>query len=91
MNTLAKRIHNITPDPIRVTFTDETTVDLRMQSTEFFQDAFQGEGVAVSTDETYRIITEGEDDETVVAGKQTENGWDVIGVVVGVTPINPEA
>lgn len=88
MNTLAKRIHNITPDPLRVTFTDGTTVDLRMQSTEFFQEAFQGEGVSVTEDETYRIITEGEDNETVVAGKKTEDGWDIVGAVVDVTPID---
>lgn len=91
MNTLAKRIHNITPDPIRVTFADETTVDLLMQSTEFFQEAFQGEGTAINSDETYRIITEGEDEETIVAGKQTEDGWDVIGVIVDVAPIDSEA
>jgi hypothetical protein len=91
MNTLAKRIHNITPDPLRLTFADETTVDIRIQSAEFFQESFQGEGVAIDDDETYRIITEGEDDDTVVAGKQVDNGWDVVGVITAVTPLDSEA
>lgn len=90
MNTLAKRIHNIAPDPLRVTFTDETTVDLRIRSAEFFQESFQGEGIAIDDDETYRIITEGEDDDTVVAGKQVNDGWEVVGVITGVQSIDSD-
>lgn len=87
MNTLAKRIHNIAPDPLQLTFADETTVDLRIRSAEFFQESFQGEGIAIDTDETYRIVTEGEDDDTVVVGKQVDDGWEVVGVITGVQPL----
>jgi hypothetical protein len=91
MNTLAKRIHNITPNPLRLTFADETTVDIQIQSAEFFQEAFQGEGVSIDDHENYRIITEGENDDTVVAGKQVDDGWEVVGVVTGVTPLDSDA
>jgi hypothetical protein len=91
MNTLAKRIHNIAPDPLRLTFADETTVDIRIQSAEFFQESFQGEGVSIDGDENYRIITEGENDDTVVAGKQVDSGWDVVGVIMAVTPLDSDA
>lgn len=87
MNTLAKRIHNIAPDPLRLTFADETTVDLRIQSAEFFQESFQGEGTAIDDDETYRIITEGEDEDTIVAGKKVDDGWEVVGVITDVIPL----
>ena len=90
MNTLAKRIHNIAPDPLRLTFADETTVDIRVQSAEFFQESFQGEGISIDGDENYRIITEGEDDDTVVVGKQVDNGWDVVGVITAVTPLDSD-
>jgi hypothetical protein len=90
MNTLAKRIHNIAPDPLRLTFADETTVDLRIQSAEFFQESFQGEGTALDDDETYRIVTEGENDDTVVAGKQADDGWDVVGVITDVTQLDSD-
>lgn len=90
MNTLAKRIHNITPDPIRVTFSDDTTVVLRMNSVEFFQESFQGEGIS-DEDERYRIITEGENDDTLLMGKQTDDGWSVVGIVVDATPVDPDS
>lgn len=89
MNTLAKRIHNITPDPIRITFSDETTVVLRMNSAEFFQESFQGEGMS-DNDERYRIVTEGENDDTVIAGKQADDSWSVVGTIVDVTPADSD-
>ena len=67
MHTLAKRIHNITPRDVRLTFEDGSAVVLEMRSAEFFQEAFQAEG----TDDdgtTYRLVTDGEDDPLVAAG-----------------------
>jgi hypothetical protein len=83
MNTLAKRIHNITPDPLSLTFADETTVELRMRSAEFFQEAFQAEGV---DDEgvTYRLVTDGEDDPLVAGRERESGGWETAGEVVEV-------
>jgi hypothetical protein len=83
MNTLAKRIHNITPEPVRLTFADDSTVELRMRSAEFFQEAFQAEGV---DDEgvTYRLVTDGEDDPLVAGRERASGGWETAGEVVDV-------
>lgn len=84
MHQLAKRVHNVTPRPVRLTFADDSTVTLEMRSAEFFQDAFQGEG----TDETgtaYRLVSDGADD-PLVAGAETDDGWVSVGEVVDVEP-----
>jgi hypothetical protein len=83
MNTSAKRIHNITPDPVRLTFADDTTVELQMRSAEFFQESFQAEGV---DDEgvTYRLVTDGEDDPLVAGRERESGGWETAGEVVEV-------
>ena len=87
MNTLAKRIHNITPDPVRLTFDDDTTVELRMRSAEFFQEAFQAEG-ADQDGVTYRLVTDGEDDPLVAGRERDSGGWASVGTVVDVEPVD---
>lgn len=82
MHTLAKRIHNITPRAVRLTFEDGSAVKLEMRSAEFFQESFQAEGVDDSGT-AYRLVTDGEDD-PLVAGKETDDGWATAGVVTGV-------
>lgn len=82
MHTLAKRIHNITPRAVRLTFEDGSTVELEMRSAEFFQESFQAEGVDDSGT-AYRMVTDGEDD-PLVAGKETDDGWATAGVVTDV-------
>ncbi len=82
MNTLAKRIHNITPRDVRLTFEDGSTVALEMRSAEFFQEAFQAEGVG-SDGTVYRLVTDGEDD-PLVAGRETDDGWETAGIVEAV-------
>jgi hypothetical protein len=82
MHTLAKRIHNITPRDARLTFEDGSTVVLEMRSAEFFQEAFQAEGTD-GGGTTYRLVTDGEDD-PLVAGKETDDGWRTAGTVVDV-------
>lgn len=84
MHTLAKRIHNIAPNDVRLTFEDESEIVLEMRSAEFFQEAFQAE--AETTDGTaYRLVTDGEGD-PLVAGRQTDDGWETAGVVTAVVP-----
>jgi hypothetical protein len=80
MNTLAKQIHNITPEPVRLTFADDSSVELRMRSAEFFQESFQAEGV---DDEgvTYRLVTDGEDDPLVAGRERESGGWTTVGEV----------
>ena len=84
MNTLAKRIHNITPQDVRLTFDDDATVVLGMRSAEFFQEAFQAEGVD-EEGTAYRLVTDGTDD-PLVAGRETDDGWASVGEVVAVEP-----
>lgn len=84
MHTLAKRIHNITPQDVRLVFEDGSTVTLEMRSAEFFQDAFQAEGVGPDG-HTYRLVTDDEDD-PLVAGRETDGGWETAGQVAEVEP-----
>lgn len=84
MHTLAKRIHNITPKDVRLTFEDGSTVVLEMRSAEFFQEAFQAEG-SDSEGTTYRLVTDGEDD-PLVAGREADDGWATAGIVDDVGP-----
>lgn len=82
MHTLAKRIHNLTPRDVRLTFADGSTVTLSMASAEFFQEAFQAEGVD-DAGRTYRLVTDGGDD-PLVAGRETDDGWATVGEVTAV-------
>lgn len=82
MHTLAKRIHNATPRRVRLTFADGEVVTLSMRSAEFFQEAFQAEGEA-DDGSVYRLVTDGEDD-PLVAGRATDDGWRSVGEVVDV-------
>lgn len=84
MNTLAKRVHNVTPNPVHLTFEDGDAVTLEMRSAEFFQEAFQAEGVD-NDGVVYRLVTDGEDD-PLVAGRQVDDGWEAVGAVVDVEP-----
>lgn len=84
MHTLAKRIHNIAPRDVRLTFEGGETVVLEMRSAEFFQEAFQAEGNGPDGT-TYRLVTDGDED-PLVAGKETKDGWVTVGTVVDVEP-----
>ena len=82
MNTEAKRIHNVAPDPVRLSFSDGETVELEVRMAEFFQDAFQGEGVDAEG-RTYRLVSDDTDD-PLIAGRETGEGWETVGEVVTV-------
>jgi hypothetical protein len=84
MHTLAKRVHNITPRDVRLTFEDGSTVVLGMRTAEFFQESFQAEGIAADGT-SYRLVTDGEGD-PLVAGRGTDDGWVTAGVVADVGP-----
>ena len=74
MNQLAKRIYNIAPNPVHVTFVDGSTAELEMRSAEFFQEDFQGVAVRAEDDREYRIVTAGPDNEQVIVGREREDG-----------------
>lgn len=84
LNPVAKRIHNVSPDPVRLTLAGGDEAVYRFEGTEFFQQEFQGEGERVDSDEdaTYRLITS-EDGESVLLGRQApgEEGWSLVGEV----------
>lgn len=82
MNRLAKRLYNIAPDPVTLTFADGSEVSLSMRSAEFFQDDLEAEGEA-DDGTTYRIVNGG-DEETLLAARETDDGWAVVGDVTGV-------
>ncbi|ADQ66477.1 transcriptional regulator [Halogeometricum borinquense] len=83
LNAVAKRIHNVSPDPVQLTLDDGSTAVYRMHSTEFFQQEFQAEGERVDeADAEYRLITS-EDNESVLIGRSgaDEDGWTMVGEV----------
>lgn len=83
LNPIAKRIHNVSPNPIRLTFEDGSDGLFQFNGTEFFQREFRGEGTREGDDATYRLTTT-DDYEAVVVGRQRpgEDGWTMVGTVV---------
>lgn len=81
MNTLAKRLYNLSPRSVRVTLDGDAVLELDPRSAEFFGESFQAEGVADGV--THRLVTDGEDDPLLIA-REREDGWEVLGEVVAV-------
>jgi hypothetical protein len=83
LNDVAKRIHNVSPNPVRLTLADGSSGVYRMHSTEFFQQAFQAEGERTDDDAEYRLVTSA-DNESVLLGRKgvDEDGWTMVGEVV---------
>ncbi|MFP8956120.1 transcriptional regulator [Natrialbaceae archaeon A-CW3] len=84
LNQTAKRIHNISPRPVRLTLEDGTEATFRMDWVEFFQQEFKGEGSREDEpDVEYRFISS-DDNESVLVGRKGPNddGWSMIGSVL---------
>jgi hypothetical protein len=83
LNDVAKRIHNVSPNPVRLTLADGSTAVYRMHSTEFFQREFQAEGERTDDEAEYRLVTSA-DNESVLLGRKgaDEDGWTMLGEVV---------
>ena len=84
MHTLAKRLYNLSPRPVRLTLDTENEIDFEPTSAEFFGESFQAEGVAEGV--THRLVTDGEDDPLLIA-REREDGWNVLGEVTAVEAI----
>ncbi|SFR57508.1 hypothetical protein SAMN04487947_2447 [Halogeometricum rufum] len=86
LNDVAKRIHNVSPNPVRLTLDDGSSAVYRMHSTEFFQQEFQAEGERVDDDAEYRLVTSA-DNESVLLGRKgaDEDGWTMVAEVVEAT------
>lgn len=86
MHPHAKRIYNVAPENVVLTFTDGESYEFEVSSAEFFQDDFQAEGTRVDDpDAAYRIAG---DEQSVVVGRQAagESGWSAFGEVADVDP-----
>lgn len=83
LNPIAKRIHNLTPNPVRLTLDDGTEAVFEMSWTEFFQQEFQAEATRADDDAEYRLVSS-EDNESILVGRRaaSDEGWSMIGVVV---------
>jgi len=83
LNPIAKRIHNVTPKPVRLTLDDGTEAVFEMSWTEFFQQEFQAEGSRQDDDADYRFVSS-EDNDTILVGRSgpDEEGWSAVGSVV---------
>ncbi|MFC6723226.1 transcriptional regulator [Halobium palmae] len=85
LNAVAKRLHNVSPDPVELTFDDGSTGVFRLDWTEFFQREFRAEGCRddVDDDATYRFVTSEDNERVLVARRESEDDdWSVVGSVV---------
>ncbi|WP_255194449.1 transcriptional regulator [Natronobeatus ordinarius] len=87
LNPIAKRIHNVSPDPVRLTLDDGTTATFHVTGAEFFQQEFQAEGTRADDNADYRFVSS-EDNESVLVGRKgpADDGWSMVGAVVDVEP-----
>ena len=92
LNTVAKQIHNLSPEPIRLFLSDGSSGIFEMNNTEFFQQEFQAEGSKQSDDAAYRFITS-DDYEEVLVGKQEPGAdeWTMICEVLRVEAASSES
>ncbi len=85
LHPIAKRIHNVQPDPIRLELDSGESGVFAFSSTEFFQREFRGEGVRTDADAdaAFRLVTS-EDHDRVLLGRSgpDEDGWSMLGAVV---------
>ncbi|MFB6129545.1 MAG: transcriptional regulator [Salinigranum sp.] len=89
LSPIAKRIYNVSPDPVSLTLDDGTTAVFHLESAEFFQREFQAEGTRDGDDARYRFVT-ASDDETVLVGRESDGGWTTVGRVVEAEPAGEE-
>jgi hypothetical protein len=87
LNPVAKRMHNVSPDPVRLVLDDGSEGVFHLDSTEFFQQEFRAEGSREGDDAEYRFITS-EDYESILVGRRGDDdeGWRMIGSVVEAGP-----
>ncbi|SIR60174.1 transcriptional regulator [Natronorubrum thiooxidans] len=87
LNPIGKRIHHISPDPVRLTLEDGTEAVFHISGAEFFQQEFQAEGTRDDDEATYRFVSSADND-AILVGRQglDEDGWSMIGEVVAVEP-----
>ena len=82
LNPIAKRIHNVTPEPVELTLADGTEAVFEFEWTEFFQQEFQAEGSRKDDEASYRLVSS-DDNEDILVGRQPtgEDGWEMLGAI----------
>ena len=87
LNPVAKRIYNVSPDPVELTLGDGTVGVFRLSSAEFFQREFQGEATREGDDADYRLVTSA-DNGSVLLGRRggDDDRWEVVGEVTAAAP-----
>lgn len=89
LHPIAKRIHNVQPDPVRLTLDDDGTGIFHFSSTEFFQQEFRGEGTREGDDAEYRLVSS-EDNERILLGHKgpDEESWSMVAEVTAAEATN---
>lgn len=86
MNPLAERVDDIAPDPVRLSLADGTALTLEVRSAASDGEEFQAVGTAPDG-RVHRLISEGADG-PLVAGRQADDGWRLVGEVVEVIDVD---
>ncbi|MFC4357543.1 transcriptional regulator [Halobium salinum] len=82
LNPIAKRLHNVSPDPVECTLDDGSTAVFHLDWTEFFQLEFRAEGRREGDDGEYRFVTSEDNERVLVARRDGESDdWSVVGSV----------
>ena len=91
LNPIAKRIHNVSPDPVTLTLDDGTEAVFHVTGAEFFQEEFQAEGTRADDDAEYRFVSS-EDNESVLVGRKgpADDGWSMVATVLEAAPADAE-
>jgi len=89
LNSIAKRIHNLTPKPMRLTLDGGTEAVFEMSWTEFFQEEFQAEATRTDDEADYRLVSS-EDNDAVLVGRQAADNeeWSMIGAIESVEAVD---
>lgn len=85
LNPVAKRLHNVSPDPVELTFDDGSTGVFHLDWTEFFQREFRAEGSREGDDAEYRFVTSEDNERLLAARRASDDDWTVVGSVVEAT------
>ncbi len=90
LNPIAKRIHNVSPDPMMLTLDDGTEAVFHVTGAEFFQEEFQAEATREDDEAAYRLVSSA-DNESVLVGRNgpDDDGWSMVGEVVDAAPAEP--
>lgn len=85
LNSIAKRIHNIQPRPVRLELDDGEVGVFEFTSTEFFQREFRGEGTRTDEDGAADVrLISSDDYDRILLGRSgpDDDNWTMVGEVV---------